>query len=201
MISGLLLSRLLTVFQRSRSSLNLNNFQKIDKHFCSSKKKEKKVKVYESVEKFNFRCEYLHFFSFWVSIFYYPSFSGVKKYKYLCSCFVLWSPHWRNTKKGQLVLNYSCCNIFFSKNTIINSFIEVSIANLLLVQEYSIEESVVLCLASQSWYSEISKRMLWVFMFLNIQTQISKKLQVWYLASKSQSKALQLWNRIRSKHQ
>ena len=51
-----------------------------------------------------------------------------------------------------------CCISVFAKNTRLKVLIQVSIRNVTPVKEYYVENSVVLCLSSQSLYSENFKK-------------------------------------------
>ena len=55
---------------------------------------------------------------------------------------------------------------------------------------------LILFLATETWWSETSRRLL---MSLDVQTQFSPKLQVWFFPSRSQSIPLELWQISRMK--
>ena len=80
--------------------------------------------------------------------FQYSSFSGVKKAMFLRKCFY-WimsfcGPHIEEIPKSASRIDIPLsCNSLFSKNTRLNSFIQVSIRNVLHVKQYYSKQSVV----------------------------------------------------------
>ena len=149
MISGLFLSQTIHFPTKKKQSLFLKIFQKKEKKHSIFQN----WKFYISNKNFNFSSKFFIFFSVFAYRFCSLSwFLWGQKIGFLFRKHCSWTLSFcgstlREYQKAQIELNFP--DIATSENTNLSFFIQVSIGNLLLVQEYSIEESLVLCLASE----------------------------------------------------